>query len=109
MSETLHCIACPATMQNVMGEKGHQPIDGLSFHTHGHYGSAVFDPMDGSYIQIAVCDACLTNAFERGIVRQSAPDPKSPYSIAYQSKRAARTLKRSGFVATKKEEGHGNG
>lgn len=80
-------------MQNIMGDKGHQPVDGISFHTHGHYGSSVFDPMDGSYIQIAVCDKCLQSAFDRGIVRQSAPNPKSPYSIAYQDKRAKRLSK----------------
>ena len=76
----LRCIACDKELTNSVPNIGHQPDNGLSFHTHGHYGSTVFDPMDGSYIQIAVCDECLTKAFERGIVRQSQPDPNSPYA-----------------------------
>lgn len=37
-----------------------QPMGGLHFLTYGHYGSTVFDPMDGSKLNIAVCDDCLT-------------------------------------------------
>lgn len=36
-----------------------QPLDGLGFITLGHYGSTVFDPMDGSTWEIIVCDPCL--------------------------------------------------
>jgi hypothetical protein len=58
MSEKLHCICCGSDMKNI-DKDGHQPSGGLSFISHGHYGSSYFDPMDGSYIQIAVCDVCL--------------------------------------------------
>lgn len=37
-----------------------QPSGGLAFQTTGHYGSAFFDPMDGSRLEIAVCDQCVS-------------------------------------------------
>ena len=80
MSEKLTCLACSHQMGNIMGDRGHQPDDGLSFHSHGHYGSAVFDPMDGSYVQIAICDRCLQRGIDAGIARLSKPDPASPYA-----------------------------
>lgn len=64
MSETrlhLKCIKCAKEMENITPE-GVQPCDGLAFHSYGHYGSAYFDPLDGTCIQIAVCDECLEAA-----------------------------------------------
>jgi len=46
-------------MTNFMKGKGHHPSGGLSFHTQGHYGSSVFDPMDGSTLVVAICDPCV--------------------------------------------------
>lgn len=61
------CIVCSKTMESVLPEgKGIQPLGGLAFSSHGHYGSSYFDPMDGSFIEIAVCDECLTKA-TRGV------------------------------------------
>ncbi len=51
--------------------QGHQPNDGLSFHSYGHYGTTFFDPMDGSCIQIAVCDECLVLADYNGRISRS--------------------------------------
>ena len=66
MSETrshLTCIKCCRELVNLT-PKGVQPNGGLAFHSYGHYGSAYFDPMDGTCIQIAVCDECLEFAAE---------------------------------------------
>jgi hypothetical protein len=41
-----------------------QPYDGLAFQSQGHYGSTVFDPMDGTYLEINICDECLLRASE---------------------------------------------
>lgn len=61
------CIRCETILLNIMDEKkGHQPNDGLAFHSLGHYGSTVFDPMNGSYIEISLCDQCVSYAAERG-------------------------------------------
>ena len=40
--------------------RGIQPMGGVAFLSHGHFGSSVFDPMDGSIIQIVLCDPCLS-------------------------------------------------
>lgn len=62
------CIACRKEMQNIMEGHGIQPSGGVAFATQGHYGSTVFDPMDGTTIEICVCDDCLKNAIGVGQV-----------------------------------------
>lgn len=71
--KTLNCICCDCELENIMGSDGHQPDDGLSFYSYGHYGTTFFDPMDGSYIQIAVCDPCLRTADAKGQIKRSKP------------------------------------
>lgn len=66
------CIACKKVLENIMDERGFQPARGLAFVTRGHYGSTFFDPMDGSFLEIAVCDDCVRAATEAGIVREGA-------------------------------------
>jgi hypothetical protein len=43
------------------------PMGGLHFSTRGHYGSRVFDPMDGkdTKLDIAICDECVINNVKR--------------------------------------------
>lgn len=55
----LPCIACGNPLRNVFDDVENQPSDGVAFQSHGHYGSTVWDPMDGQYIEINICDACL--------------------------------------------------
>lgn len=66
------CIVCGTKLGNVFGDDipcpHNQPSDGLAFSTRGHYGSTVFDPMDGSSLEINVCDPCLEKAIARGDV-----------------------------------------
>lgn len=64
----LWCIRCGQALENLMEGQGVQPGNGLAFFTYGHYGSAVFDPMDGSHLEICVCDRCLREAGEQGVV-----------------------------------------
>lgn len=76
---SLNCISCGKELLNIGDDfdgGGHQPCDGLSFHTYGHYGSTFFDPMDGSAIQIAICDECLVKADEKGWIDR--PKGKNP-------------------------------
>lgn len=56
-----YCIKCNKKLTNITGdlENALQPNDGLAFITYGHYGSTVFDPMNGDSMQIAVCDGCI--------------------------------------------------
>lgn len=65
--EALPCIACGATLVNVF-DADNQPQEGLAFTSNGHYGGTAFDPMDGSFIEVNVCDPCLIAAGEQGRV-----------------------------------------
>lgn len=60
--EKCYCIKCDKELDNLAyeyGEKGFQPMDGLDFFTYGHYGSTVFDPINGDSLHIVVCDECV--------------------------------------------------
>jgi hypothetical protein len=61
------CFCCDAVMENMhypsINKKSYvyvHPTGGLHFQTYGHYGSTVFDPVDGASIDIAICDACVS-------------------------------------------------
>lgn len=75
-TDRLYCICCDRPMENIMRKTGHQPMDGVSFYSEGHYGTSFFDPMDGSSIQIAVCDPCIAQADAKGVVRHKPPEPR---------------------------------
>jgi hypothetical protein len=45
-----------------------QPNDGVCAIIHGNYGSTVFDPFDGTHIEVNLCDPCLTLAGAQGRV-----------------------------------------
>lgn len=55
----LPCIACGRELRNVLDSVTNQPHNGTTFQSLGHYGSTAFDPMDGHYLEINVCDSCL--------------------------------------------------
>ena len=61
---TLPCIVCDKELEPAIpephGRAENQPYAATSFWTAGHYGSTVFDPMDGTRLEINVCDGCLT-------------------------------------------------
>lgn len=47
------CFKCGA-------EIGDEDMAGTAFRSFGNYGSTVFDPFDGSYLDIAICNGCLS-------------------------------------------------
>ena len=67
-TEALSCITCGKKLRNVDANADNQPSDGTAFQSYGHYGSTVFDPMDGTYLEINICDPCLKKAGEFGRV-----------------------------------------
>lgn len=55
----LPCVVCHQQLKNVDNSAANQPDEGTAFMTYGHYGSTFFDPMDGSYLEVNICDPCL--------------------------------------------------
>jgi hypothetical protein len=68
---TLPCLVCDKDLPSIYGEKHeeyggiNQPYGGVTFSTHGHFGSAAFDPDDGTTIEVNICDDCLKKAGEK--------------------------------------------
>lgn len=66
------CLICAKQMDNIMATdtmEGNQPASGLEFFkSYGHYGSTEFDPMDGTFLIVNICDDCLSDAREAGRV-----------------------------------------
>jgi hypothetical protein len=65
MTEAKPCIVCGEQLYNVVDEVTNQPYEGTAFTTGGHYGSTVFDPMDGTYLELNICDECLVKARDK--------------------------------------------
>lgn len=73
----MKCIVCKKPLEDVLAREGeNQPNNGLAFHSYGHYGTTVFDPMDGTYLEINVCDPCIKQAGADGDVLMGYPAPK---------------------------------
>jgi len=75
MKNALPCIACGRELRNVSDDSDtNQPYCGTAFVSHGHYGSTIFDPMNGHYLELNVCDLCLALHYERIMIgRDSKP------------------------------------
>lgn len=55
-----------------------QPTGGLSFMSHGHFGSAAFDPMNPNvWLEINLCDECLEDRRDQGQVLHVTKLPQS--------------------------------
>jgi hypothetical protein len=62
----LTCIVCdyqPDIAYN--GCEINQPYKATTFLSRGHYGSTFFDPLNGTIIEVNVCDECLRKALEK--------------------------------------------
>jgi hypothetical protein len=55
----LPCIVCNAAVENIDDSFANSPHAATTFETHGHYGSTIFDPMNGSFLVLNVCDKCI--------------------------------------------------
>lgn len=52
------CALCGSELENVQSPVN-QPYGALALRSEGHYGTTSFDPMDGSYLELNVCDECV--------------------------------------------------
>jgi hypothetical protein len=57
----VNCIRCDRSLESVNGGGHNQPNLGTAFTSYGHDGS-MFDPMDGSFLEINICNSCLIEA-----------------------------------------------
>lgn len=62
----MNCFKCEKDLQSL---DTYQPDRAVTFAAEGQYGSTVFDPMDGSFLEIDICDDCLVLAGDSGFVR----------------------------------------
>lgn len=61
----MKCFCCDGDMKMWdYSDDAIHPLNGLHFISYGHYGSSYFDPMDGSLINITICDVCLEKKSE---------------------------------------------
>ncbi len=78
---TLKCIICTKQLEPVwpadqfpQDKNVNQPWAGTTFHSEGQYGSTIFDPMDGSFLEINICDDCLKlRESEEGFILRGTP------------------------------------
>ncbi len=61
--DKIPCFVCGKALESVFPDL-YQPYDATSFVSYGHYGSTVFDPMDGTYLRIIICDEHLKERHE---------------------------------------------
>lgn len=82
------CIVCGRELREVSpGYSENQPSDGVVAIINGNYGSTVFDPFDGTHLEVNVCDPCLVKAGEKGRVlsgRQRRPVTIDNLLIGYE-------------------------
>lgn len=66
--QALPCIICGHRLRNVTQDVENQPEEGIACISHGNYGSTVFDPMDGTFLEFNICDECLKLKGEQGVI-----------------------------------------
>lgn len=88
MIVTLPCITCGNPLESAFPDdvggtvfaSPNQPHGGTAFVSYGHYGSTAFDPGDGTFLEINVCDECLTRNPDRVLhARKHRPRTRYEY------------------------------
>lgn len=78
-----NCIICKTGIENWdvynSSKSVIHPINGTAFRTYGHYGSTVFDPMDGSFLEIVICDNCLKDNIDYAYPQKQHPHSTEEY------------------------------
>ncbi len=65
--EPLPCLVCKKPLRAALEGQQNHPM-GNVFVSRGNYGSTVWDPMDGGWLEVNVCDPCLVGAASAGRV-----------------------------------------
>lgn len=76
----MRCFKCDKSLPEVFEDReNNQPYGGTSFVSHGHYGSTIFDPMDGSFLELQICDDCLAKGKERILLGHTRTKRETDY------------------------------
>lgn len=91
------CFICGKHFEHIGSEN--QPSGGIEFTSYGHYGTTVFDPMDGTRAIINLCDRCLKEGMGRGDVIYSRVEwdnefPKGHKTVYYTGSWFDRTIEK---------------
>lgn len=58
--EALPCLSCGKRLFNVHDDAENQPERGIACTSYGNYGSEVYDPMNGEFLEFNLCDTCVS-------------------------------------------------
>jgi hypothetical protein len=72
------CFVCGKALEEVADEGDNHPSGALVLNSFGHYGTKVFDPMDGSWLELNVCDPCLLERIQRVLHAKQDPPRHRP-------------------------------
>lgn len=79
---TLPCLVCGKTLSSVLPNPDiNQPNDGTAFSTSGHFGSTVFDPANGTLLEVNVCDPCLVERHARVLLINDDDGSFRPWEV----------------------------
>lgn len=85
------CVVCEKQLMSAGTNHGeaemelHDPPDnGVHFTTSGNWGSTVFDTWGSSYLEGNICDECLKDKADKGLLVEVVPDrsAKPPHSVS---------------------------
>jgi len=72
------CVICGKELNSAFWDDTDDqapPSGATVFISHGNYGSTVWDPMTPEYLQVTLCDKCLSQAAASGRVLHCEPQP----------------------------------
>lgn len=86
----LPCIVCTGVTDRAhsseWGDKGPVlPHKATQFHTYGHYGSTLFDPLrNDEALYVNICDECLARRASQGFVQHVMFGPEKPRDVTVE-------------------------
>lgn len=78
----LPCLVCAVELKASMPGTN-VPSGGVQWSSHGNYGSALWDEVDGRFLSINLCDECVATAAALQRVEVATPF-QPPQSIRYE-------------------------
>ena len=83
----LPCLCCDKKLESSIPNNLNiinQPNNANIFKSYGHYGSDLFDPMNGEYLEINICSECLEKCRVKGAILHITPARHSEPNYKYK-------------------------